>query len=84
MTVAHDPVTVAFVDAKSNVALLGPPGGVGKTMLAVDLAVAACQAATRSTSPASTTSCAGCAPPRPPAGSPASCRPTYAPPSGLR
>jgi DNA replication protein DnaC len=32
-----------FVKAKSNVALLGPPG-VGKTMLAVALAVGACQA----------------------------------------
>ena len=32
-----------FIRAKANVALLGPPG-VGKTMLAVALAVAACQA----------------------------------------
>jgi len=32
-----------FVSAKSNIALLGPPG-VGKTMLAVALAVTACQA----------------------------------------
>jgi len=35
--------TLGFIDAKSNVAFLGPPG-VGKTMLAVALAVAACQA----------------------------------------
>lgn len=39
----RDLVSLAFVEAKSNVALLGPPG-VGKTMLAVSLAVAACQA----------------------------------------
>jgi DNA replication protein DnaC len=35
----RDLATLAFIDAKSNIALLGPPG-VGKTMLAV----AACQA----------------------------------------
>lgn len=34
---------LGFIGAKSNIALLGPPG-VGKTMLAVGLAVAACQA----------------------------------------
>jgi DNA replication protein DnaC len=39
----RDLATLAFIDAKSNIALLGPPG-VGKTMLAVALAVAACQA----------------------------------------
>lgn len=39
----RDLATLAFVEAKSNIALLGPPG-VGKTMLAVGLAVAACQA----------------------------------------
>ena len=39
----RDLASLAFVEAKSNVALLGPPG-VGKTMLAVSLAVAACQA----------------------------------------
>jgi DNA replication protein DnaC len=39
----RDLATLAFVKAKSNVALLGPPG-VGKTMIAVALAVAACQA----------------------------------------
>ena len=39
----RDLATLEFVRAKSNVALLGPPG-VGKTMLAVALAVAACQA----------------------------------------
>ena len=39
----RDLATLAFIDAKSNVALLGPPG-VGKTMLAVGLAVAACRA----------------------------------------
>ena len=32
-----------FVDARTNIALLGPPG-VGKTHVAVALAVAACQA----------------------------------------
>lgn len=35
--------TLRFVETRSNVALLGPPG-VGKTMLGVALAVAACQA----------------------------------------
>jgi len=39
----RDLATLEFIRAKSNVALLGPPG-VGKTMLAVALAVAACQA----------------------------------------
>jgi DNA replication protein DnaC len=39
----RDLAALEFVDAKTNVALLGPPG-VGKTMLAVALAVAACQA----------------------------------------
>lgn len=39
----RDLATLEFVRAKSNVALLGPPG-VGKTMIAVALAVAACQA----------------------------------------
>lgn len=39
----RDLATLAFIQAKSNVALLGPPG-VGKTMLAVGLAVAACRA----------------------------------------
>ena len=39
----RDLATLEFVKAKSNVALLGPPG-VGKTMIAVALAVAACQA----------------------------------------
>jgi DNA replication protein DnaC len=38
-----DLATLSFVEGRSNVALLGPPG-VGKTMLAVGLAVAACQA----------------------------------------
>ena len=39
----RDLATLAFVEDKSNVVFLGPPG-VGKTMLAVALAVAACQA----------------------------------------
>jgi DNA replication protein DnaC len=38
-----DLAALGFVETKANVALLGPPG-VGKTMLAVGLAVAACQA----------------------------------------
>ena len=38
-----DLATLAFVESRSNVAFLGPPG-VGKTMLAVGLAIAACQA----------------------------------------
>ena len=39
----RDLAALGFVRAHSNVALLGPPG-VGKTMLAVALAVAACRA----------------------------------------
>jgi DNA replication protein DnaC len=39
----RDLATLEFVKAKSNVALLGPPGA-GKTMIAVAFAVAACQA----------------------------------------
>jgi DNA replication protein DnaC len=39
----RDLATLQFVKTKSNVTLLGPPG-VGKTMIAVALAVAACQA----------------------------------------
>jgi DNA replication protein DnaC len=39
----RDLATLEFVKAKSNVVLLGPPG-VGKTMIAVALAVSACQA----------------------------------------
>ncbi|WP_345128492.1 IS21-like element helper ATPase IstB, partial [Streptomyces chiangmaiensis] len=38
-----DLATLAFVEANANVALLGPPG-VGKTHLAVALAVTACRA----------------------------------------
>ena len=39
----RDLATLGFVEHKANVAFLGPPG-VGKTMLAVGLAIAACQA----------------------------------------
>ena len=39
----RDLAALEFVETRSNVAFLGPPG-VGKTMLAVALAVAACQA----------------------------------------
>jgi DNA replication protein DnaC len=39
----RDLASLAFVEAKTNAALLGPPG-VGKTHLAVALAVAACRA----------------------------------------
>jgi DNA replication protein DnaC len=39
----RDLATLAFAQAKANVALLGPPG-VGKTHIAVALAVAACRA----------------------------------------
>jgi DNA replication protein DnaC len=39
----RDLASLEFVEQKANVALLGPPG-VGKTMLAVALAVAACKA----------------------------------------
>jgi DNA replication protein DnaC len=39
----RDLAALGFVRARSNVALLGPPG-VGKTHIAVALAVAACQA----------------------------------------
>ncbi len=38
-----DLATLGLVEARPNVAFLGPPG-VGKTMLAVGLAIAACQA----------------------------------------
>ncbi|MFD9330405.1 IS21-like element helper ATPase IstB [Streptomyces sp. NPDC060065] len=39
----RDLATLSFVETKTNVALLGPPG-VGKTHIAVGLAVAACRA----------------------------------------
>ena len=38
-----DLATLQFIERRSNITLLGPPG-VGKTMIAVALAVAACQA----------------------------------------
>src|SRR5215203_1451571 len=69
----RDLATLEFVRAKSNVALLGPPG-VGKTMLAVALAVGACQAGW--SSPPWTTWSADSAPPKPPAGSTGNSRPT--------
>ncbi len=68
----RDLATLEFVTTKSNIALLGPPG-VGKTMIAVALAVAACQAGF--------SICANCAPPKPPAGSTDNSPPTCAPPS---
>ena len=49
-----DLATLSFVEDKANVALLGPPG-VGKTHIAVALAVAACRAGYSIYSPASTT-----------------------------
>ena len=39
----RDLAALGFVEAKANVCFLGPPG-VGKTMLAVGLAITACQA----------------------------------------
>jgi DNA replication protein DnaC len=39
----RDLATLEFIDKRSNITLLGPPG-VGKTMIAVALAVAACRA----------------------------------------
>jgi DNA replication protein DnaC len=39
----RDLATLQFIEHRSNITLLGPPG-VGKTMIAVALAVAACQA----------------------------------------
>ena len=39
----RDLAALGFVETRANVAFLGPPG-VGKTMLAVGLAIAACQA----------------------------------------
>jgi hypothetical protein len=80
----RDLATLEFVPAPSNIALLGPPG-VGKTVLAVALAVAACQAGfsiyftTRLLPPRWTTWFAGSAPPKPSAGSIGNCRPTCGP-----
>ncbi len=48
-----DLATLSFVDGKANAALLGPPG-VGKTHIAVALAVAACRAGRRISAPAQT------------------------------
>ena len=74
----RDLATLEFAKAKSNVALLGPPG-VGKTMLAVALAVDACQAGLSIYFTTSTTWSAGSAPPRPPADSTGNSRPTCVP-----
>ncbi|MBK9067375.1 MAG: ATP-binding protein [Gemmatimonadetes bacterium] len=48
--------TLGFLERKENVVLLRPPG-VGKTHLALSLAVAAAQSGRRSTSPPSPTCC---------------------------
>ena len=74
----RDLATLEFVRAKSNVALLGPPG-VGKTMIATRSRSQPAKPGSPSTSPPSTIWSAGSAPPRPPAGStvnsPRSCDP---------
>jgi hypothetical protein len=64
----RDLATLEFVRAESNVTLLGPPG-VGKTMIAVALAVAACQAGFSIYFTTLTTSSASYVPLRPPASS---------------
>jgi hypothetical protein len=74
----RDLAALGFVEQKANVCFLGPPG-VGKTMLAVGLAIAACQAATRSTSPPWTTWSATSETPRRRDDSPRSSRPTSNP-----
>ena len=76
----RDLATLAFVQAKANVALLGPPG-VGKTHIAVALAVAACRAGFSVYFTTLDDMVRHLTPPTRPAGWPASCRPTYAPPS---
>ena len=76
----RDLATLSFIDTKSNVALLGPPG-VGKTHLAVGLAVAACRAGYSTYFTNLTTWSANSAPPTNSADSAGRCEPTSARPS---
>lgn len=72
--------SLGFVQAKANVALLGPPG-VGKPTSASRSPSPPAKPGSPSTSPPSTTSSVNSAKPKPPAGSPANYRPTSNPPS---
>jgi DNA replication protein DnaC len=74
----RDLATLAFVEAKANTALLGPPG-VGKTHIAVALAVAACRAGfTVYFTTLDDMGSASSRPPTPSAGSPPSSRSIFA------